>query len=95
MSCVGNKSQMKAGTLSRLFHLCLFFYIVVVFVDRMEGLHEVKDNMKPFDWTYSTDYKGTLSTVTSATMEVIWSHDLSRIMFYLMFIFSSVKLRRE
>ena len=29
---------------------------------RTEGLQKVKDTIQPFDWTYTTDYKGTLSS---------------------------------
>ena len=31
---------------------------------RTEGLQEVKDKVKSFDWTYTTDYKGTLAGAT-------------------------------
>ena len=34
------------------------------------GLQEVKEVVKPFDWTYTTDYKGTLSTDGKAAFEV-------------------------
>ncbi len=30
------------------------------FFDRKEGLQEVKDKVKPFDWTFTTPYEGTL-----------------------------------
>ena len=29
-------------------------------LDREAGLKEAKDVVKPFDWTFSTSYKGTL-----------------------------------
>lgn len=34
------------------------------------GLKEVKDVVKPFDWTYSTDYKGSVTSRGAAQFEV-------------------------
>ena len=34
------------------------------------GLKEVKDVVKPFDWTYSTDYRGTVTSRGLAQLQV-------------------------
>ena len=34
------------------------------------GLKEVKDVVKPFDWTYTTRYQGTLTSEENASIEV-------------------------
>lgn len=38
---------------------------------RVEGLKKVKESVQPFDWTYTTDYKGSLSHQKEEAIEVV------------------------
>ena len=38
---------------------------------RGTGLKKVESVVKPFDWTYTTDYKGTLSSRAGVSFEVM------------------------
>ncbi len=37
---------------------------------RKEGLEEVKDKVKPFDWTFTTHYQGTIKNKQDKVIKV-------------------------
>ncbi len=45
--------------------------VKLILVARTEGLQKVKESVKPFDWTYTTNYRGTLSSTKDVSFEVI------------------------
>jgi len=55
---------------------CLSINLICHSYVRPEGMQEVKDKVKPYDWTYTTNYKGTLSSIADSTMEVRLSSPL-------------------
>ncbi len=57
---------------------------------RGTGLQEVGVVVKPFDWTYTTDYKGTLSSKGTTNLEVresICIHSISLLLELSLLIF--------
>lgn len=49
---------------------------IAVFLDRAVGLMEVNESIKPFDWTYTTDYRGTLTSKGGASFQVSTAYNL-------------------
>lgn len=62
---MGEEEEGQGGKKARKFLsvICLYF-------SSAEGMQKVKDKMKPFDWTYTTDYMGSLSNISGGTLEV-------------------------
>ena len=52
------------------FESCWCFSCQPFYPCRSEGLQEVKEKAKPFDWTYTTSYKGTLSSTADVSFQV-------------------------
>ena len=48
----------------------IYTHFTMQYVYFRTGLSEVKGIVKPFDWTYTTDYKGTLFSEQHHKLEV-------------------------
>ena len=51
--------------------VCVCVCVCVCAVAREDTLQKVREVVRPFDWTYTTDYSGTLLPVKQAQLQVL------------------------
>lgn len=67
-------------------HYIAYVFLIQIYVDRSDSSEYLEDKVKPFDWTFTTDYTGTTSGFeieeTNERIDMDKLRQKDKIMFY-------------